>query len=80
MRKDSIRDSGGKKSEPDDPFDIGSFRVDGVVVQSEITRHLHEELWLGLWVISLHIRHSIPVNGGLDVLIIGTRQNCQKTL
>ncbi len=66
--------------EPDDPFDIGPFRVDGIVVQSEVTLHLDEELWLGLRLISLRIRHSILlVNGGPDVLIMGTGQSCQKT-
>jgi hypothetical protein len=68
--------------EADDPFDVGPFRVDGIVVQSEITLHLHEELWLGLRLILLRIRHSIlpvNVNGGPDVLIMATRQSCQKT-
>lgn len=69
-----------KAAEPDDPLDVGPFRVNGIVVQPEETLHLHEELGLGLRLLSLRIRHSIfVVNGGPDALITDTGQICPKT-
>ena len=42
--------------EPDHPLDIGFFRVNGIVVQSDETPHLGKWLGLGLRMISLRTR------------------------
>ena len=66
--------------EPDDPLDVGSFGVDRIMVQPEVSLYLHEELGLGLRLISLRVRHSLPVvNGCPEVLITDTGQICPKT-